>query len=174
MKLRVPSTEYRVKAAALAGLVACALLLTGCPPIQQIARDSIAGGKGVIEAAQIEYGPQCTANPMLSDCVLINRAIAGQNLAIDALHIYCASDSYENGGPCTPNKEFEPKLRQALESFERIVAEVRQLLKKPAPAPVSDERDCLVPQRGSNLCSDYQAVTQKRDALTGVSTGGRR
>ncbi|MGH9580046.1 MAG: hypothetical protein ACRD2R_03555 [Terriglobales bacterium] len=128
MKLRIAIAELRAKAVALALLAPLCIALAACGPIHETARDVIAGSAGVLTAAQAQYGAACKADPQQPRCQSISRGIAAQGLAIDALHLYCASESYERGGPCTPHKELEPKLRQAVRSLERMAGEVKELL----------------------------------------------
>lgn len=105
--------------------------LTGCPPIEQSARDGLAAASGSIFAVQQSYLPVCEpiagTNPSAEACSTINRAIDAHNLAVDTLNLYCSGSDYLAGGPCQPNREFEPRLKEALKNLERIVKEVKGL-----------------------------------------------
>lgn len=118
------------KLGAALGLLAL-LLATAAPrcnqPPQEIARDSIAAAKGVIEAAQDEYQQSCQADPSQRPCQFINQAVAAQNLAIDALNLYCAGSGWAEGQPCNPQPEFEPRLREAVNELNRIIQHVKEL-----------------------------------------------
>ena len=108
-------------------LLAATLLLVGCQPPENTARDSIAAAKGVIEQAQTEYLEICAASPNERECQLINNAVAVQNLAIDALNLYCSGSNYLAGGACQPNKEYLPRLQEALRNLDGIIAAIKEL-----------------------------------------------
>ena len=110
-------------------LLAATLLLAGCQPAENTARDSIAAAKGVIEQAQAEYLAACTADSAQRVCNLINDAVAGQNLAIDALNLYCSGSGYLAGGACQPNKEYLPRLQEAVRNLGRITTAIKELSK---------------------------------------------
>lgn len=101
--------------------------LTGCPPIQESARDGIAASVGAIFVVQQKHKDSCQADPSQEKCILINKAVDASNLALDALNLYCSGSEYLAGGPCQPNKEIEPRLREALKNLERIMKEVKGL-----------------------------------------------
>ena len=111
----------------LVSLLAATLLLVGCQPPENTARDSIAAAKGVIERAQTEYLDTCIANTAQRICNLINDGVAAQNLAIDALNLYCSGSNYLAGGACQPNKEYLPRLQEALRNLDGIIAAIKEL-----------------------------------------------
>lgn len=100
------------------------LLLAACQPPEQSARDTIAAAKGAIEQQQAKH-PECVANPSGSGCQRINRAVDLQNAAIDSLHVYCASSTYESGGSCTPDKTALPAMREAVKRLDAIIRELK-------------------------------------------------
>ena len=102
--------------------------LVGCAP-EKVARDAIASAKGVIETAQAKYHDTCTADPTQSQCVSINKLVAGQGFAIDTLNVYCAGPEWDTGAVCTPHKELESKLREAVANLEREKTDVKGLIK---------------------------------------------
>lgn len=107
------------------------VILLGCQPIQNTARDGIAAAKGVLQTAQTKYMAQCTANPQDAPCVIIHKGVAAQNVAIDALEAYCeggATPAFKDGGPCVANKAVEPKLRASLDNLNQIIPDVKGLL----------------------------------------------
>ncbi|KKL19417.1 hypothetical protein LCGC14_2465690 [marine sediment metagenome] len=110
-------------------LLTC-LFLVGCQPLQQTARDSIAVAKGAIETAQQEYLVRCLASPTDTPCEIIKDAIAAQNLVVDVGILYCAgNDAWLTGGPCSPSRGVEPRLKEALLRLDTIISNVKELLK---------------------------------------------
>ena len=112
-------------------LVISSFSLAGCNgPIEFVARDSIAVAKGIIQSAQVHYKSHCAVDPGDRHCVLINQGVDVQNLAVDALVLYCGShDFLENAGPCEPNKELEPRLKEALGNMRPIIRRINDLIK---------------------------------------------
>lgn len=106
------------------------LLLAGCGDFPKQARDVIAGAKGFIEKAQANHLQQCQAAPATTICVDINKAVAAQNSAIDALNVYCSGNDWEQGGECKPNKDFEAKARTAVANLDRIIADLKGVIGK--------------------------------------------
>jgi hypothetical protein len=65
------------------------LMVCNTTPLEQNARSAAAGLNGALSAAQTQYQTQCVANPKLSPCVTINKAIDGQNALVTAVEAYC-------------------------------------------------------------------------------------
>jgi len=148
----------------LKGLTLSLLLLPllgadACSSKQDVARDAIAGAKGFIEAQQEVHLASCQADPAQSKCVAINKAVAAQNLAIDALQLYCGSKEFlEQGAACTPNKEFEPKLQEALRDLDTIVAQVKALLGSSSAQPASPPAERPEPEVQPRRSPDRNAL----------------
>jgi hypothetical protein len=66
-----------------------ALFAVGCSPLEQNARDVSAAAQGYIDQAQSIHQTECVANPSLSVCQIINRAVDAQNALVDAVESYC-------------------------------------------------------------------------------------
>jgi len=102
------------------------------------ARDSIAAAKGFIEQAQTHHGEECRAACQLASvqdpakcariCNAINRAVHAQNLAIDALNLYCAGPGWAEGGACSAQPALEPRVREAIRELNRILADAKGAL----------------------------------------------
>lgn len=72
-------------------VLAVALLLAGCSPLENQARDALAASQGFIAQAQMNHQAECSATPKKAfPCAMINQAVGAQNLAIDALETYCS------------------------------------------------------------------------------------
>jgi len=102
------------------------------------ARDSIAAAKGFIEEAQRNHGDECRVACQLASvqnpakcrgiCNAINRAVHAQNLAIDALNLYCAGPGWAEGGACSAQPALEPRVREAIGELNRIIADAKGAL----------------------------------------------
>ncbi|HWR36384.1 MAG TPA: hypothetical protein VN622_10995 [Clostridia bacterium] len=119
-------------------LVACAF--TGCPdqtkPIEVIARDGVAAAKGFIESEQKQHLEECQAAPTKPVCIAINKAIASQNLVIDAIEVYCASPEFATGTkPCVPHPNAETQLRESLQLLNDVVKQIKTLTAGVRPGP---------------------------------------
>lgn len=126
----------------LALLMLCAGVFAACEPGQteKWARDSIAAAKGFIEQAQQNHGDECRAVPSCSlptvqdaakcrgICNAVNRAVHAQNLAIDALNLYCAGPGWAEGGPCNAQRALEPRVREAIRELNRVLADAKGAL----------------------------------------------
>lgn len=116
------------------------------------ARDTIATSFGYLTWAQSNYKASCTANPAQTPCVLINKAIPVNNLAIDALEFYCSGvapagqASFASGGPCVPVASGLAALNAALANLGPIVADLKALAN--APAKVATP---VIPPGGATL-----------------------
>ena len=113
----------------LAVLLLATLLIAGCQPAQDSARDSLAVSAEAIDIAQEKYLETCTADQTQRVCRLINDAVAAQNLGVEALNLYCAGGDYLTGGVCQPNKEYLPRLQEAIRNLDSIIANIKELLR---------------------------------------------
>lgn len=112
-------------------LLAVMFAFSGCDKAASNARDAIAASKGVIQTAQTQYLDQCKADPSANPCSLINRGVAAQNTAINALELYCtgqATPSFDQGGTCHPDKSLEPKLTAAITDLNSIIASLKGVI----------------------------------------------
>ena len=110
---------------ALPLLLSLCLILTACQPIEMSARDAIATAKGYLDSAK-QHHPECASGGHSATCDVIARGVAAKDTVADAVNIYCASPSYtDQGGACTPNKDAEPKLKEALKSLSTIMRDVK-------------------------------------------------
>src|SRR6516225_11749958 len=72
-------------------LIAVVFLAAGCSPVEQQARYALAASQGFIMQAQKNHQDECSQTPKKAfPCAEINQAVGAQNLAIDALEIYCS------------------------------------------------------------------------------------
>ena len=100
----------------------------------QLARDTIATGNGLITAAQAQYLTSCKANPSQGVCVMINHGVDLLNIAITSLETYCsftlsptppAADT-----KCTPIPNATAGLNVAIANLNQIISELTPLVKK--------------------------------------------
>lgn len=114
----------------LVGIVALCVILAACDPPQNVARDALAANRAVLVTYQNKYQNECAQNPAMKTCRIIHEAVTAQNLAVDALDLYCqgiTTPSFMDGGPCAPDKSAEPKLRAALKNLDVIMRDVKAL-----------------------------------------------
>ena len=110
------------------------VFLAGCSPVEQQARDALAASQGFIMQAQKNHQAECSQTPKKAfPCAMINQAIGAQNLAIDALEIYCgwtASDVADAAAgksvhACVPVKTAADPLKAALSNLNRILKDYK-------------------------------------------------
>jgi len=109
-------------------------------------RDTIATSYGFLSWAQSTYKAPCQATPNAATCALITRGIGLHNAAVDALNAYCngpaaaGSQSWGQGGPCSPIKSLQPALRSAILNLNPVIADVKLLATgKSQPKLTADE-----------------------------------
>lgn len=117
--------------AALATFALC-LVLAGCQPIENSARDTSAALSGSIVAAQSQYGTSCVANPSQSVCQTINKAISGENALVTAVEAYCGwSPTLAPPDPtakCVPVKSAQAALQSAISDAAALTLEIKGAL----------------------------------------------
>ena len=110
------------------------VFLAGCTPVEQQARDALAASQGFIMQAQKNHQAECSQTPKKSfPCAMINQAVGAQNLAIDALEVYCgwtASDVADAAASktvhaCVPVKTAADPLKAALSNLNRILKDYK-------------------------------------------------
>jgi len=110
------------------------VLLGGCSPVEQQARDALAASQGFIMQAQKNHQAECSQTPKKAfPCAAINQAVGAQNLAIDALEVYCgwtAQDVADAAAgktvhPCVPVKTAADPLKAALSNLNRILKDYK-------------------------------------------------
>jgi hypothetical protein len=111
--------------------VAIMAVMAGCSqPLEQTARDLLAANKGALTAAQDQYRASCTTAPTGTPCAIINKDIAAQNVAVDALEAYCGSAAFNtSGAPCQPNAALKDKLTAALSTLNQDFTDVKGIVK---------------------------------------------
>ena len=114
-------------------LLSILLVLVGCQPIEQSARDTAAALNGAITAAQAQYLTTCTADKTQATCQLINRAVAAQNALITATEAYCGwSVTAPPPDPtvaCQPIKAAVPALQSAINNATPFITELKGVIK---------------------------------------------
>ena len=111
-------------------VVPIVLILFGCQPLENSARDAIAVSQGFIQQAQINHHVQCVANPTLAfPCGVINQAVGAQNALIDATETYCSWPSRPTTPstlPCAHNKSALPILTAALQNLSSLLPDLKK------------------------------------------------
>lgn len=113
-------------------IVALTLATVACSPLEQQARNTAAALQGAISAAQTKYLTQCQANPKDSPCVIVNKAVDGQNALVTAVEAYCGwsvTAPPANGSQtCVPVKSASAGLQTAINNANLFVAELKGIL----------------------------------------------
>jgi hypothetical protein len=105
-------------------LICCALVMIGCSPLEQKARDTAAALSGSIVAAQAQYQASCAANPTQNVCQLINRGVSGENALVTAVETYCGWDT--TVGPPDPTAQCVA-VKSAQAALEAAIANAATL-----------------------------------------------
>ena len=116
----------------LALLAAC-IMLTGCSPLEQNARNTAAALQGAIIAAQASQQTSCTANPQQETCVVITKAIGGQTALITAITAYCGwsitNPPADPNATCTPVKTAQAGLETAIANATTFILQLKAVIK---------------------------------------------
>ena len=101
--------------------------LVSCQPLENTARDTIAGAKGFIEQAQRNHHDECVANPTKAfPCQAINRAVGAQNILVDALEIYCGwTKDTPQATSCHADKSKGTQLQAAVANLNEVLIHYR-------------------------------------------------
>ena len=114
-------------------LIPLLLVLTGCSPIEQQARNTAAALQGVIVAAQSQYLTTCTSNSSQTVCTSINNAVSGENALVTAVEAYCGwSTTNPPSDPkaqCVPVKTAQAGLQTAIANANVFITELKGMLK---------------------------------------------
>jgi hypothetical protein len=122
----------------LLALIAACIMLTGCSPLEQNARNTAAALQGTIVAAQASMQTSCTANPQQETCVIVNQAINGQAALVTAIEAYCGWSTTNppadpnatcNHPPFTPVKTEEAALQTAIANATTFITELKGVIK---------------------------------------------
>lgn len=107
------------------------LLLTACPK-DKSARDVAASLSGILVAAQDEYAPVCVSNPTLSNCVVIHKGVAAQNVLITAIETYCGMQLSPIPPPadakCSPVDSAKAALDLAISNANQAITDIKPLI----------------------------------------------
>lgn len=115
------------KSAAASLTLAMAVMLAGCPAIQNSARDGIATAKGFLDQERVSH-PECASGSVSQVCTLIARGVHAKDVTIDALEQYCSGVAFDSGaGTCTPNAPLKDKLNAALRDLDQIISDIKKL-----------------------------------------------
>ena len=113
-------------------LVAFLLVMAGCSPLENQARDTAAALSGSIVAAQTKYQATCGANPEQEICRVINRGVSGENALITAIETYCGwSQTLTPPDPsakCVPVKSAEAVLQAAISNAAALTLQIKGAL----------------------------------------------
>ena len=113
-------------------ILALTLILAGCSPIEQQARNTAAALQGTIVAAQAKYQSSCTANPAQAVCVDINKAVSGEAALITSIEAYCnwstTMPPSDPNATCTPVKSAQAGLQTAIANATNFINSLKGVL----------------------------------------------
>jgi len=113
----------------IAMIVCAVILMLGCSPIENQARDTAAALSGSIVAAQTKYQANCTANPSQQICGLINQGVSGENALITAVETYCGWSPTlappDATATCVPVKSAQAALQAAIANATALTLEIK-------------------------------------------------
>ncbi len=118
-----------MRVCAIGVLVVGMVVMVGCSPVENQARDAAAALSGSIVAAQMKYQTSCSANPGQEVCQVINRGVSGQNALITAVETYCgwdaASAPADPAAKCVPVRSAEAALRAAIANATALTLQIK-------------------------------------------------
>lgn len=107
-------------------------VLTGCPKIQQTARDTAAALGGAITAAQTQHQAECAATPTGQTCVLINKAVVAQNSLITSIEAYCGWTAgvlpTDPNAACVPVSGAKAGLQTAISNANTFIGQLKGVI----------------------------------------------
>jgi len=114
-------------------IICClSLVMLGCQPVENSARDTSAALGGLLATAQTQNQQTCQAQPTQTVCVLINKGIAAQAALITATEAYCGwTVGVVPGDPnakCVPVKSAVQGLQAAIDNAKPFIAQLKGVL----------------------------------------------
>ena len=108
--------------------------LNGCTQLEKHARDTAAALNGAITQAQQQHQQECNATPTLAACIVINKAVDGQNALVTAIEAYCgwsvANPPVDMAATqCVPVKSAQAGLQTAVANADLFIAELKGVIK---------------------------------------------
>jgi len=129
------------------GALVLTILMLGCSPLENQARDTAAALSGSIAAAQSMYQARCAANPAQEICQVINRGVSGENALLTAIETYCGwTPTLDPNGPksgpsgaptlappdptakCAPVKSAQAALQAAIANAATLTLQIKGAL----------------------------------------------
>jgi len=114
------------------GVLVLTILMLGCSPLENQARDTAAALSGSIAAAQSMYQARCAANPAQEICQVINRGVSGENALLTAIETYCGwTPTLAPPDPtakCMPVKSAQAALQAAIANAATLTLQIKGAL----------------------------------------------
>jgi len=118
-------------------LVATIILMVGmqgCSKLEVHARDTAGALNGAIVQAQKQHQAECNENPSQAPCVIINKAVDGQNTLITAVETYCGwsvtnPPADMTTAQCVKVGSAEAGLKTAIANADLFIAELKGVIK---------------------------------------------
>ena len=95
-------------------------VIAGCTPVERQAYNMIVGSKAALDSIKSKH-PEC-ATLQNTLCTDLSKATASKDVLIDSAELYCASKTFDAGGPCTPPNKTDPKYQQLADKLQAAMA----------------------------------------------------
>jgi|SRR5271157_3945262 len=118
--------DFMKKIVSLISVISLLLCLSVCTPVERQAYRTIVSAKAFLDSEKSQH-PECATTPNTNICQLLKQATSAKDALIDAVNIYCASDSFDNGGPCTPPTKGTPAAQVATDKLKAAIASYNQI-----------------------------------------------
>jgi len=112
-------------------LVAIAIVLAGCTPIERTAYQTVVAAKAFLDKEKSIH-TECATTPTTTVCVDLVKATGAKDALIDAISVYCSGPDFNNGGACNApdvhtaaGVQAEAKLRAAITNYNQIAADLK-------------------------------------------------
>ena len=116
----------------MVGVVLLCMVMLGCSPLENQARDTAAALSGSIVAAQTKYQTSCAANPGQQMCQVINRGVSGENALITAIETYCGWTVTlappDPSSKCVPVRSAQTALQAAISNAASLTVQIKGAL----------------------------------------------
>lgn len=96
-----------------------------CTPADRSAYNTVVAATAFTDKIKSQH-PECAAGLVTPLCADVQKAVAANNLLIDAVKIYCAGPDFDGGGACDPPKKGTPAFQQASAKLQAAIAGYNQ------------------------------------------------
>lgn len=118
-------------------ILVIATLLIGCSPVEQQAYRTIVAAKAFLDSEKSVHAECVNTSNSTVVCVDLRKATAAKDVLIDAVEVYCASQSFDqDGGKCTPPakgtsgyEQGTAKIQAAINIYNQAATDLKGVVK---------------------------------------------